>query len=332
MRKVVYLPSLIIGLVAGSAITAAVLHKGEMEEVPDRGELHLGQKEFINPLVDCPSRPRGASPNKAELQDHLLKMIGKYESTKSSGVDEVSVLFRDLNNGPGLGINNKEPFVAASLLKLPILMAFLKRQATWPKLLDSTLKFDPEKDGNLQRRPTVSSIHPPMQGGESYSVRDLLNRMIVDSDNIATAMLMKHFPDVSIDQGLRDMGVPVTLKGDEAWINVEDYGSIYRILYNSTYLGPELSNEALGMLAKSTFNQGLVAGVAKDIPVAHKFGEREFAADIQQFHDCGIIYYPLRPYLLCVMTKGTKQKELINAIAQISQAVFEQVKKDSEVH
>ncbi len=330
MRMAIVLPSLLIGLVAGSAITAVVLSQKNQAEDPLRDEVHLGQKEFINPLVDCPSRPRGLSPNKAELQETLERMIKKYET--SDGVSEVGLLFRDLNNGPGLGINNKEPFVAASLLKLPILVSFLKRQITWPKLLDTQIKFEVEKDGKLERRPTISSIHAPMQSGQNYTVRELLTRMIVDSDNIATGMLMKHYPEISIDQGLREMGVPVSLKGDEAWINVEDYGSIFRILYNATYLGPELSNEALGMLAKSTFSQGLVAGVGSSISVAHKFGEREFAADVQQFHDCGIVYYPLRPYLLCVMTRGTNQKRLIDAIANMSRAVFEQVKKDSEVH
>jgi hypothetical protein len=42
-------------------------------------------------------------------------------------------------------------------------------------------------------------------------------------------------------------------------------------------------------------------------------------------HDCGIVYYPERPYFLCVMTKGYEFKRLAAVIRVMSRAVYREV-------
>jgi beta-lactamase class A len=317
----------IVGILVGSAATWAGLQLVPATENNEFNEVHLGQMDFINPLVDCPARPKGASPSKAELLERVQEQIEEFK--KNNKADQVAILYRDLNNGPGLGIQNREPFVAASLLKTPIMIAFFKQHSRSPDLLKREIKFDAAKDVNNARIANIKSSHPPLEDGKSYSVGELLTRMIVDSDNNSTSLLMKYFPNIDVGQSLKDMGIPVISKGDEVWITVEDYASIFRILYNATYLGAEGSNAALAILARTAFADGLEAGVDKSVPVAHKFGERDIGG-LKQFHDCGIVYFPLRPYLLCIMTRGTNQQDLIEVTASLSKTFFEQVKKDSE--
>lgn len=78
---------------------------------------------------------------------------------------------------------------------------------------------------------------------------------------------------------------------------------------------------ALRLLSRVAFRDGLVAGVPSAIPVSHKFGERGFLNE-NQFHDCGIVYYPLTPYFICVMVSGKKLEPLIPIIADISRMTF----------
>jgi hypothetical protein len=62
-----------------------------------------------------------------------------------------------------------------------------------------------------------------------------------------------------------------------------------------------------------------------NIPVAHKFGERTgFAGGVKQLHDCGIVYYPKNPYLLCIMTRGTDFTKLESTIAAVSKMVYQE--------
>jgi hypothetical protein len=58
--------------------------------------------------------------------------------------------------------------------------------------------------------------------------------------------------------------------------------------------------------------------------VAHKFGER-IMGDSFQLHDCGIVYYPDNPYLLCVMTKGHDFYKQQTAIQIISKFIYNKI-------
>lgn len=45
---------------------------------------------------------------------------------KEKGISLISLYYRDLNNGQWIGVNEKEDFYPASLLKVPTMIAFLK--------------------------------------------------------------------------------------------------------------------------------------------------------------------------------------------------------------
>jgi hypothetical protein len=120
---------------------------------------------------------------------------------------------------------------------------------------------------------------------------------------------------------------------DDEFLSVQTYESFFRILYNASYLSRNASNWALDILSKSEFETGLIAGVPQTIKVSHKFGEKSDARDgTVQLHDCGIVYYPNKPYLLCVMTKGPNIQLLDNVIAEISRITFSEVDHQSKTH
>jgi hypothetical protein len=91
-------------------------------------------------------------------------------------------------------------------------------------------------------------------------------------------------------------------------------------------LNPEASEQALELLAESDYGNALRAGINPAIPVAHKFGllTREAEPKERELHDCGIVYYPNNPYLLCVMSKSTLPlSEIETTIADISKTVYD---------
>ncbi|MBX3020340.1 MAG: serine hydrolase [Bdellovibrionales bacterium] len=269
-------------------------------DIPE--ELHLGQSDFINPLVDCVPSPRGYLPNELELRSEMSASIEKAKEEKRA--DEVSVYFRDLINGPSLHINSQTPFIATKMLKVPILIAYYRKLQSNPELFDRNV-IDSE--------------------GRSSSVRRLLERMIVNSDEGAAALLVSTQPDINIVSSLNDMGVPLVQKDGEYWVTAHAYASMFRILYNATYLGAQNSNAALKLLSRSAFDRGIVAGVDKGTTVAHKFGELENKG-IHQFHDCGIVYLPKHPYLLCVMSRGANVEHQTRLMTELSNLVFTKMK------
>lgn len=80
-------------------------------------------------------------------------------------------------------------------------------------------------------------------------------------------------------------------------------------------------------MSQTEFKEGLNRGLPAEITVAHKFGERDLGQQ-KELHDCGIVYYPNQPYLLCVMTKGADFDDLSETIGEISKLVYNFIKEN----
>lgn len=268
------------------------------------------------------------SDKKTEYSD-LTYSLEKYiqEGIKKNSFSHVSVYFRDFVGGPTFGINSDENFVPASLLKVPLMITYLNLAERDPDMLKRETKYikvNNEVNQDVHKEDVIKI-------NTSYSVEELIERMIIYSDNLAYGLLDKFlerlYPGQNIYQStLKELGLVNPRNPGEGIFSVKTYASLFRQLYNSSYLSPEMSEKALALLTRTKFNDALVAGVPRGVKVAHKFGDRGGLPDNEkQFHDCGIIYYPDNPYLLCVMTRGNNSDNLIGAIKLISSMVYKEV-------
>ena len=280
-----------------------------------------GNYKFINPLIECDA----ANFNEDITLANLKKEIQFYLSTQINihKIDFASIYYRDLNNGPWFGINSDELFSPSSLMKIPIMMAYYKLADTDPSILQKTLSYTQTYDYSYQNVIPQITLTPQ----QKYTVEELIEHMIIYSDNAAYTLLNDNLDTKSALQIYSDLNIDISKgftdpNGDI--ISVKSYASFFRILYNSSYLSPAASEKALTLLSQSKFIDGLVAGVPKNISIAHKFGERLYLDDNQrQLHDCGVVYLPHKPYLLCIMTRGKNFDNLTSTIKNISSLVYQ---------
>ncbi len=280
---------------------------------------YTDEYEYISPLLECDTY------ESSELAWFDNKIEDKAEELMSNGnTTHISYYFRDLNNGIWFGINEKELFSPASLFKTPVMMSYLKQSEENPELLSKKIVFT-ETDKNYEKQNIKPSTE--MEVGKSYTIEEIINRMIIYSDNSALRILLREgdpfayrvFYDL-------DVGIASNEEGLENFMSVYEYSRFFRILYNGSYLNFEKSNKALEILTKVEFRDGLVAELPPEIPVAHKFGERQFGEE-KQLHDCGIVYYPEKPYLICIMTRGKDITKLPKIISELSKLTYEEVSK-----
>jgi len=287
-------------------------------------EVRQGGYRFTNPLLECETvKDISGSKELRPFKYKVQELVDAKLNTKKA--DHISVYFRDLNNGPWFGIDEKKEFSPASLLKVPILMVYLKLAEFNPQLLTKKIKYEWGEDFNL-----LEDIRPSkaIEKGKTYTVDELLYMMIAYSDNNAKDLLLQNIDARVFNQPYIDLGIEVPgIRKPEDFMNVKTYASFFRVLFNASYLNREMSEKALEYLTNVEFKDGLVAGVPSNVVVAHKFGERRIldANDVKQLHDCGIIYYPGRPYLLCVMTRGNDFGALIDNVRDISYLVYEEI-------
>jgi len=280
-----------------------------------------GEYKYISPLLECDnvelSDKASVSGLKYRLEDYILK------EKDAGNLTNASVYYRDLNSGPWMGINEREFFSPASMVKVPLMMAYFKVAENDPNILTKEMEFDKEEDPNLiqEIKPSVA-IEP----SKKYTVADLIERMIVYSDNDAYELLMKNIDNSVLYRVYSDVGIDIASasKKDPGGniLTVRDNAAFYRILYNASYLTKKYSEEALVILAKSQFKDGIRKYIPESIAVSHKFGERAYPTGEKQFHDCGIVYHLKHPYLLCVMTRGKDSQKLISSIAEISRETY----------
>jgi beta-lactamase class A len=298
-----------IGFVAGWFIA--------LQRIPGmRGSVvRLGGYDLISPLLAC-------DIGKEEVFNELTFIRNNVQSTiseeKSSGrAISISVYMRLLNSSRWLEINGSEKYTPASLLKVFVMMGFLKKAESDPSLLSRRFVFAGPSSGD--------SVH--LGVGISYRIDNLIREMIVNSNNDALHLLLSVVDVTAFDGIYKDLNISVPPVQDEERLNIMDpvsYSMVFRVLYGATYLNREMSERGLQLLSESVDTGGLAAQLPTGTRVAHKFGLRRNDRSVE-LHDCGIIYYPEHPYLLCVMTRGTHDGDLSDVISRISKVAYDGV-------
>jgi beta-lactamase class A len=276
------------------------------------------QSEYplINPLLGCQFAEETAAASLAPLKRSVAATIAA-----NSSVSDAAFYFRRLASGAWTGIDENRGFDPASLLKEPLMIAYLRYSERYSGVLDKTLIWS-SNDYNSNQ-----NIRPPktIVIGRPYTVAQLIEAMIVNSDNNAFLALYHNiYPKFLVDV-YNELGLVVSADNQVNTISPKQYSLFFRILYNASYLDRENSEYALDVLSHSSFQDGIAKPLPRSILIAHKFGERSKGAGDKELHDCGIIFYDNDPYILCVMTRGTDFKSLEDLIQKISAEVFEYV-------
>jgi beta-lactamase class A len=257
------------------------------------------------------------------LRQALLQKVAVYEN--SGAVPRIALYFRDLKHGSRFGIRENQIFEPVSLLKLPIMMVILHEADRHPEFLDERLTYEkPYGFGFIMGEPGET-----LQLHSSYSVRELLQKMIEQSDNSSAYLLLDKINELGLQEDsntFADLGtMQMLMSGQLDNTRLISLVNILVALYNANYLSERSSQFALELLTQTSFDQGIRDGVPENIRVAHKFGIRIGSDDESQLHDCGIVYHPSNPYVLCVLTAGADANTASAAIRDISNIVYENV-------
>ncbi len=248
-------------------------------------------------------------------QEHFIVNIQPLREKLNQIVDAepdqtVSVYFEFLNTGANVQINNDSRFYSASLVKLPSAMVVMKKveDGDW-KLGSRLVLYEQDKDKRY------GQLHQE-QVGTSFTIEELLRRLLIDSDNTAHNMLMRNLTSEELDE-LKDAIGLDDLFDEKSEISAKEYSRLFRSLYNSSFLKREGSQHVLDLLTKTQFDNMLPSGMPADVLFAHKIGEDD---DQRNYLDSGIVYLQDRPYLLTVMVKQHDQPAAEQIMKRISEA------------
>jgi len=249
---------------------------------------------------------------------------------KNNSAQTIGVYYRNLLTNGWAGINQDVKFHPGSMMKVMIMMAYYRESQLDPAIMQK--EFNYSKDINQVLVQQSYATPSSLVVGQSYNTKYLIEKMIEDSDNGAEVLLYNNVNVNILNDVYRDLSLPIPDETNQNYtISARQYTAFLRILYNSTYLAELNSEEALSIMSKSTYNDGIYAGVPSNIVVAEKYGERvdtdSSGKNISsvELSNCGIVY-ATSPYTLCVMTKGQNDpKNLASIIKDISGIVYNYV-------
>jgi beta-lactamase class A len=249
----------------------------------------------------------------------------------------VGVSYRDLASGNSLDVNADESFHAASTMKVPVMIELFRMVERKELALDQGIllvnQFNSLVDGSPFSVDAGDDSDSLMYTriGERVPVRELLERMIVRSSNLATNALIAIVGAERANATAHALGATriKVLRG------VED-GKAFQAGLNNTTTSRDLAalmqaieeNRAAsrascdmmrGILLRQEFNDEIPAGLPAGTPVAHKTGSITGV-----LHDAAIVYPRTRPpYVLVVLTKGIPDESVARTLMQdVSRMVY----------
>ncbi len=268
--------------------------------------------------------PRSRSGPAMGLERDLQAIIRRHTADTA----EIAVAFRNLGTGDSLLINAHVPMHAASTMKVPVMLELFRRGETggalpvhnsFVSIADgSRYSLSPGDDSDTTLYTRI---------GQQVPVRELIDRMITRSSNLATNLLIARADPARIAATLQGIGASEmrVLRG------VEDGPAYARGMNNTTTAYGLMrvmeavareGGEMVEILARQEFREMIPAGVPPGTRVASKTG------NITRInHDAAIVYPPGRaPYVLVVLTRGfTAPKTAHAAGREISARVYQTV-------
>jgi len=228
----------------------------------------------------------------------------------------VALAVRDLASDAALSIRGDRRFHAASMMKVPVMIeVFRQAEADYFSLDDSLTirnEFSSIVDGSTYRIEDDSDKALYERIGERMSIRDLTERMITVSSNLATNMVIDLVSADSVQQTIERLGttqmqvrrgvedIKAYRQGLNNTATANDLAAIFASIAEESVVSPAASREMVAILQKQEFNDMIPAGVPESAAVAHKTG---WITEIH--HDAAIVDPPSGPpYVLVVLTEG----------------------------
>ena len=215
---------------------------------------------------------------------------------------EAGIVVEDLETGWTFIHNEDQPFPAASLVKIPIMVACFK--AAQEGQLDLSEKHV------LRREDRVggSGILRRMRNGRSFTYSQLIDYMVTESDNIACNIMIDRLGFDYINQVFEELGLEKTRlnrkmidftardQGIENYTTAAEMTGLLDRIYHHRCFNAEISERCLAVLKRQKINDRLPRYLPKEVTVAHKTGlEKEVC------HDAGIVFTPSGDYIITVL-------------------------------
>lgn len=259
-------------------------------------------------------------------------LVSELEGSIRKWPSSAGIVLKDFETGRIWSKNADTKFRSASLIKVPIAAAIMEQLEEGNISLDSLLKV------SRKNRVSGSGTLKWASNGTSLTLDEVIFKMITESDNTATKMIVDEVGLDSISGSLLHLGLANTnvcknisnmtsrkIK-DDSFTTPKDIAMLFEKIYSGTLVDKEKSNYLLRILKQTKSRNRLRAGLPDGWELGHKTGLLRSAC-----HDAGIVFSPRGNYMLVVMTGDVPNYKRAKAfIAGVGRTTYKYYKPHEE--
>lgn len=225
----------------------------------------------------------------------LIQFISRHQG-------EYGLYIRKVHGEKTYTLRPTRRFYGASLYKVPIAVTVVNEILNEKLSYETELVFTQEyiADG------TGSIAHSPV--GTTYTISELLKKLLKESDNTAQVMLSSILTHQSLSTTFAELTpLKSTQFYNENTTTPLEYGQLLEALYLST------DNTVLQILSATSFDNRISRGLDKTTVFSHKIGNWP---ETSTWHDCGVIINK-EPTVVCVMSEGTTFEDFLEVTKEV---------------
>ena len=267
-----------------------------------------------------PGLPQITLPDLGLEKTYIIEANRPTPPASDSIINEFKALISPLSGNYGFyvvrpnlnqsyGHNHQDIFQAASLIKLPVMLALLREVESENIDLASTYTItDADKvagAGSLYYKPA----------GTIVTYKDLITLMGHESDNTAFHIAVKTLGEEKINTTLSALNMNNTSLKDNL-TTPRDIGQFFTELVNPQLISPEHAQLIIDSLTDTIFEDYLPVGIPDHLRVAHKYGR-----EIHVLNDAGIVLTQ-EPFILVLMSEGIVDAEAESIFPKLSELIY----------
>jgi beta-lactamase class A len=236
---------------------------------------------------------------------------------------KVGIYIKDLKTGKTWEYNADRLFRSASLIKLPIMVGVFNL------VKENKISLETELILTSKERVDGSGSLKWARDGTRITVLELVYRMVTESDNTATRMLVDHIGIEYFKSYFKQIGLSYTNITEEGMnltsgrVSKENFttpremGYLLERIYKKDIVSKDMCEMMLDILKRNKSHSRIRKGIPTTWQVGHKTGLlRKSCSDV------GIVFSPNGDYILCVLLDDVPSyrsgKEFIAKVAKIT--------------
>lgn len=259
------------------------------------------------------------------LTDKISRILSSTEGTWG-------ISLHDLDDGDIWEWNEREVFTAASVIKVPIMIAAYQAFTNRTLMLDK--EYTLSKDDQVGGSGVIQFLKP----GTRLTFYDLLQLMIIQSDNTATNIMIDVIGHKSIQETIDKLGledsafyrklmIEPTEETKTNFISARDMKNMLKKISEGKVVSVYACEEMIKILKRQQINNSLpgkmpdpdpeIIGVEPLWQLAHKTGTINNVT-----HDIGIFYVGRRSFVVTVLSAGIDNSSASEVIGIIGKEIF----------